>query len=190
MRNEIIIAFIASLLCTSNVYPENETTTAPQAGTHARTGKLDPSAVEHYNRAVELHQKGFLNQAISEYRAAVDADDRLQQAWSNMGGVYMAQRKDDEALAAFQKAMALNPKSPVTLSCYGQSLYNVGRFKEAVETWKQTLDLDPKFKSCAYSLATALRKLGHPAEAEDVINKYGLAEKDGELVRPAYSSEY
>jgi tetratricopeptide (TPR) repeat protein len=179
-----LIAVIATLTCVANASAENETTIAPETTTHGRTGKLEPIAVEHYNRAVGFHQKGFLNQAITEYQAAIKVDGRLTQAWCNLGGIYTAQGKDDQALATLEKAMAINPKDPVTLSGYGQALYNVGRFKDAIESWRHALEIDPKFKGCAYNLATALRKLGRPKEAEEVINKYGLEEKDGELLYP------
>src|SRR5271155_5736421 len=48
------------------------------------------AAIKHYNRGVELHGQGFLNQAIQEYRQALESDSRMEESWSNLGGIYAA----------------------------------------------------------------------------------------------------
>jgi len=113
-------------------------------------------ALKHYNRGVELHQSGFLNQAIAEYRAAIEADDRMEEGWSNLGGIYAAQKSYTKAIEAFQKALILKPDRPTTLNGYGTVLYAKGRIEDAKEKWLQATQVDPKFASAYYNMGTAL----------------------------------
>ncbi len=113
-------------------------------------------AVKHYNRGVELHQSGFLNQAIAEYRAAIEADDRMEEAWSNLGNIYAAQKSFTKSSEALQKALSLKPDRPTTLNVYGTVLYARGKVEEAKEKWRQAIKIDPKFASAYHNLGNAL----------------------------------
>jgi tetratricopeptide (TPR) repeat protein len=84
-------------------------------------------AVKHYNRGVEFHQNGSLNQAVQEYKAAIEADGRLAEAYSNLGAVYLAQKSYAKAAEAFNKALALKPDRPTTLNGLGNALYARGQ---------------------------------------------------------------
>lgn len=113
-------------------------------------------AFKHYNRGVELHQAGFLNQAIAEYKSAIEADNRMEEAWSNLGGIYAAQRSYPKAMEAFEKALQLKPDRPTTLNGYGTVLYARGKTAEAKEKWKQAVQIEPGFASAYYNMGNAL----------------------------------
>jgi tetratricopeptide (TPR) repeat protein len=122
-------------------------------------------ALKHYNRGVELHSSGFLNQAIAEYRAAIEADDRMEEAWSNLGGIYAAQKSYTKAIEAFQKALILKPDRPTTLNGFGTVLYAKGKIEDAKEKWLQATQVDPKFASAYYNMGTALEYEKKTSEA-------------------------
>ena len=113
-------------------------------------------AIKRYNRGVELHQAGFLNQAIGEYKAAIAADDRMEEAYSNLGGIYAAQRSWNKAIEAFDKALELRPDRSTTLNGYGTVLYARGRTQEAMAKWELAVRADPAFASAYYNMGTAL----------------------------------
>jgi tetratricopeptide (TPR) repeat protein len=114
------------------------------------------TAVKQYNRGVELHQSGFLNQAIASYKAAIDADKRMEEAWSNLGLIYAAQRNYTKAIEAFNKALTLKPARPYTLNGLGTVLYAKGKFNEAMQKWKQAVEIDPNFASAYYNMGNAM----------------------------------
>lgn len=122
----------------------------------AAKGGYPPEAVKHYNRGVELHQAGFLQQAIEEYRAAIAAAPTMEEAWSNLGGIYAAQRSYSKAQEAFDKALELKPDRPTTLNGLATVLYARGKFEEAKEKWNECLKYDPKFVSGYYNIGNAL----------------------------------
>ena len=95
-----------------------------QKTTKTAKGEHPDEAVKHYNRGVDLHQSGFLNQAISEYKAAIEADDQFEEAWSNLGGVYASQKSFNKAIEAFEKALEIKPDRPTTLNGLGTVLYD------------------------------------------------------------------
>ncbi len=113
-------------------------------------------AVKHYNRGVEYHQNGSLNQAIQEYKAAIEADGRLAEAYSNLGAVYLAQKSYAKAAEAFNKALALKPDRPTTLNGLGNALYARGLAAEAKDKWAKAIEIDPNFASAYYNLGNAL----------------------------------
>jgi len=112
-------------------------------------------AIKHYNRGVELHQAGFLNEAIVEYKAAIAADNRLEEAYSNLGVIYAAQRNYPKAKDAFSEALKLKPNRPTTLNGLGTVLYAQGQIEEATEKWKEALAVDPRFSSAYYNMGNA-----------------------------------
>ncbi|MCB9587120.1 MAG: tetratricopeptide repeat protein [Polyangiaceae bacterium] len=59
----------------------------------------------------------------------------------------------------------------------GKAAAEVGRFSEAAEHFRHSLELAPK-ASAAFNLAVALRGMGHPKEARDVLDQL-LADKYG-----------
>ncbi|MFN8550799.1 MAG: tetratricopeptide repeat protein [Candidatus Obscuribacterales bacterium] len=129
---------------------------AASSSSGADTRPYAEEAFKHYNRGVELHQAGFLNQAIAEYKSAIEADARMEEAWSNLGGIYAAQRSYPKAMEAFEKALQLKPDRPTTLNGYGTVLYARGKTAEAKEKWKQAVQIEPGFASAYYNMGNAL----------------------------------
>jgi tetratricopeptide (TPR) repeat protein len=113
-------------------------------------------AIRHYNRGHDLHQQGFFNQAIAEYKAALVADDRMEEAYTNLGLIYAAQRNYNKAIDSFRKSLELNPNRPNALNGLGTVLYAKNKFSEAMEKWKEAVKIDPKFASAYYNMGNAL----------------------------------
>jgi tetratricopeptide (TPR) repeat protein len=113
-------------------------------------------AIEHYNRGHDLHQQGFFNQAILEYKAALVADDRLEEAYTNLGLIYAAQKNYGKAMDSFKKALELRPGRPTALNGLGTVLYARNHFDEAMEKWHEAVKADPNFASAYYNMGNAL----------------------------------
>lgn len=126
-------------------------TAAPKGGGHAHP----PAARDHYNRGVELHRSGYLNKAILEYKEAINADEHMEPAYSNLGLVYTAQKSWSKALEAFDKALAMKPDRTTSLNGLGTVLYAMKRNDEAMEKWKKAIEIDPNFASAYYNMGNA-----------------------------------
>lgn len=140
-------------------------------------------AIKHYNRGVELHQSGFLNQAIAEYKGAIEADSRMEEAFSNLGVIYAAQRNYPRAREAFQTALSLKPNRPTTLNGLGTVLYAQGHIKEAKDKWRQVLAADPAFASAYYNLGNAFES---EKNLDEALNDYASAIAAAPTMADAY----
>ncbi len=123
-------------------------------------------AVKHYNHGVELHQAGFLNQAIGEYKEAIAADNRMEEAFSNLGIIYAAQHNYPKAKEAFEEALRLKPNRPTTLNGLGTVIYAQGETTQAMEKWQEALAADPKFASAYYNMGNAYEGQKNYAQAK------------------------
>jgi tetratricopeptide (TPR) repeat protein len=123
-------------------------------------------AVEHYNRGLDLHQSGFINQAVAEYKAAIEADPRMEEAYSNLGVIYAAQHSYAKAKEAFLSALKIRPNRPTTLNGLGTVLYAQKKFEEAKDKWMQAVTIDPNFASAYYNIGNACESEGKFEEAK------------------------
>jgi tetratricopeptide (TPR) repeat protein len=131
------------------IRPRDPSVLATVAGLHASAGRRD-------------HARELLSESI-----AIDA----AQAYVHFNLGYLLQQDDfhAEALAAFERALALNPKLDQAL--YGQalSLIKLDRVEEAIEPLKANMRLQPLSPYGFYQLAHAFNRLGRRDEAKKVI---------------------
>jgi tetratricopeptide (TPR) repeat protein len=89
-------------------------TPTPNAGAllamRARDATTD-AAARYFTLAVALHQRGDLDGAMTYYRKVLAYDPRFDEAWNNVGGVYVARGELPAALRAFEHALEINPAS-------------------------------------------------------------------------------
>ncbi|HSS19081.1 MAG TPA: tetratricopeptide repeat protein [Pyrinomonadaceae bacterium] len=73
--------------------------------------KKSREAIEQYNRAVKLHDKGDLAGAIAGYTKAIALDANYADAYNNRGVAYMSQKNFEAAAADFSRSIELQPSS-------------------------------------------------------------------------------
>lgn len=71
-----------------------------------------------------------------------------------------------EALADFERSLALNPNEPGTLIEMGKSLVRLNRAEEAVEVFRKAIELNDGIAEGWHQLALALAELDRPGAAE------------------------
>lgn len=89
-------------------------------------------------------------------REAVDYDPNLWRAWNGLGRVYDLERNFTEAGAAYQKALALAPRSPIVLNNQGMSHMLQRQFPEATAKLEAALRHDPDSETIRNNLRLAL----------------------------------
>lgn len=153
---------------------------APQEDAQEKKGAYSVEAIKHYNRGVELQQTGYLTLAVKEYQAAIDADNRIEEAYTNLGLIYLAQKSFSKAQEAFTKALELKPNTLNSLNGLGSILYARGKTEEAMEKWKKTLEIDPNFASAHFNIGVA-QELGkdNTAAIQSFFQAYEAGERQG-----------
>lgn len=111
-------------------------------------------AVGVYNAAVKLHLSGKLDEAVSEYRAALAANPELSQAHCNLGLIFNQQHDYAKAISEFNKALAIDPKDAITYNGLGAAYRAQKDLDGAVKNWSTAVTIDPKLATAHYNLGT------------------------------------
>ncbi len=98
-------------------------------------GRLD-EAIQIYNRIVSISANAPVLAATSHLR---------------IGGIYMSQRKFENAVVAFQKAVALQPSSGEAFNNLGEAQGELKQFPKAIEAFNRAVTLDPKLLKARYN---------------------------------------
>jgi tetratricopeptide (TPR) repeat protein len=145
--------------------------------------KFDDEAVDHYNAAVRAHLDGKLTEAITEYKAAIDADEKISEAYSNLGLIYNQLHKYDQAMVEFHKALAINPKDAITYNGIGAAMRAKNNLLAAIKNWQTAITLDPNLASAHYNLGTAYEI---NKDLEKALSQYKEAVKHDDKLGEAY----
>lgn len=122
-----------------------------------------------------LLQEGRSDEAIEQYRIAVEADDDDSQAHYNLANALVAAGRNNEAIASFQEAIRVDPKNANAHHNCGIALCNLGRTDEGIAQYREALTLDPNLAAAYCNLGVALRQSDRLNEARQALEK-GVAE--------------
>lgn len=130
----------------------------------------------------------LIQQAIAEAKIAITLSPRSITAWENFGNTYqavmtIANGSDAWALAAYQKALSLDPTNPVLTVNLGGVLVHQKKYDDAVLAFQRAITLKPDYANAYYNLAYAYQQKG------DIVNAKAALTKTLSLV-PAGSSDY
>ncbi len=83
----------------------------------------------------------------------------------NMGLALYYQGKLDEAIAAYQKAIEIDPDYADAYYNIGIALRKQGKLDEAIAAYQKAIEIDPDYADAYYNIGIALRKQGKLDEA-------------------------
>ncbi len=140
-----------------------------------------PGAAEAYLQAVKISpdlseasfllglsalRQGQLEEASRYLEQAGDDFPECAQKWWHLGRIAQAQKRHEEALAAFKRAIQLEPQFfQAHLDAGSLLLVDLGRSQEAIDLLREAVRLDPRQPSARYWLALAQITAWHPGPA-------------------------
>lgn len=129
---------------------------------HQSPGGADSQAL--HEEGERWLASGHLDEAVRAFELALQQEERA--ATHNRLGVALARLgRTEEALAAFQRAVALDANQPSAWTNLGNAYQELGRLDEAREAYERALDLDPDHPLAHHNLGALLRKLGRYDQA-------------------------
>jgi serine/threonine-protein kinase len=160
-----IFAGLYSLLPTQTAMPR-----ASAAGRRALA--LDSSLAEAYTGLAIVSTiyewdwaaaRRLFNQAL-----ALDPNYALAHLWY---GIYLhyIERKIDESVAAYERAVQLDPLSPISAGIFASGLLSAGRYADALVQAQRAVQLEPNWNSYRF-LGPAYFASGRQAEAIAVLD--------------------
>jgi tetratricopeptide (TPR) repeat protein len=99
--------------------------------------------------------------AISLLRTAPENATAL----TELGSVYLAQRKTPDAIAAFEKAVSIDPEMPEAWNDLGSLLTETGEYKKAEEALRSALRFRPNYLEARNNLGSLLARTNRFEEA-------------------------
>jgi tetratricopeptide (TPR) repeat protein len=164
------------------------------------TSAFAQSPQDLMKEAVEAQQSGNFEQAIRNYRMLLEKYPKIAEIRSNLGAALAGEGRYGEAIAEYQRALAIKPDPQVRLNL-GLAHYKAGQLSLAVDTLqkmpanlqiltvladcylrlgqnKRVIDLltparnaDPENATFNYLLGTALVRDGQIAQGQVIIDK-------------------
>ena len=117
-------------------------------------------AKPHFDYGSALQKEGKLEQAIEEYKIALQFDPNYTGTHMNLGAALSAQAKFDAALPHMETALRLEPNKGDFHLMYANLLHRIGRNDEATLHFQTGTRLKPNSADAHYSYAAFLAELG------------------------------
>lgn len=134
------------------------------------TNAVPHEAVAIYNRALELSNRGDLQNAIEVYRQAISICPTFIEAHNNIGEIYSRTGDSDKAISSYKEALTIKKNSRVLLNI-GVEYYKKEEYKIAFNFFKDSLSMNPDFLEANFYSAMVLYNLEKLKEAEVYFSK-------------------
>ena len=129
-----------------------------------------------------LRQQGRLDEAIVQYRKALEIEPDDVRTLNNLGNVLGLKGQDQAALAPLQKALKIQPGFAGTRVNLG-NLFLHGKPDEAIAQYRKALEIEPRNAEIHYNLG---RALGLTGATDAAIAEYEKALE----IRPDYADAH
>lgn len=130
----------------------------------------DPDfAIARINLAMAYYFLNDAKLAVAEAQTALKLAPASLQAQYVLGASYKKDRLYDEAIAAFNKVLAVDPKDPYTNIQIGQIYSSKQQYAQAVGVFRRALEAEPYNSTAAYSLAQAFIRSGNTPEGQKML---------------------
>jgi tetratricopeptide (TPR) repeat protein len=123
------------------------------------------------NLALRFHQLGRYDEGIALLRELLSFDDSWQDAWHNLGLLYLAKEQLDDARLAFEAARQRDPFNPATLLNLGYLYDRAGRREEALDAYFRALQVQPGNTQVWYNLAVVALELQQRNNARRAVEE-------------------
>lgn len=152
--------------------------------------KKDKEISKHVDAGVDLQGRKLYDQAIEEYKLALQLDPRNATIWVNIGSAFQQKQDFDSAIDAYKRALALDSanaaaqqgikasndqkadKALANAEKAANDAFKLGKYDEAVAKYQELLRADPKNAATHFNLGAAFQAL---KRIDDAIAEYRSA---------------
>jgi tetratricopeptide (TPR) repeat protein len=157
---------------------------------YAPAPSVNAEANSLIQQAREAAQMGDIQHATELIEQALKLDDHYRDAWLMLGGLRLAQRRASEGIAAFRKAIDLNPQDTQTYKTLAFAYMSMHRPEGAIATWRELLKQDPSDNEVRAKLAETLMDLKRYSEAVPELEAAVAANRSNAHLQVALGNAY
>src|SRR5437763_10123831 len=126
---------------------------------------VEGNALAHYNLRLAFRQKGYYNEALREYRLAVERGEDRRLTLQAMAEVHLLKRDFAAALELYDTLLREVPDSPKLWNEHGVVLHQAGRHDDALASYRQAVEIDRKYALSWNNLGVLQAHQGDPEAA-------------------------
>lgn len=122
---------------------------------HRTSLLLDPTDIYAQNKIADTYikQKDY-DKANEHYARVIELAPKDPNSYTKLASSYFAnQDRYEDAMELFHRALALDPKHPLTLNNIGATMYDHGETKTSLQYFKDALALRPSYLTARHNLA-------------------------------------
>ena len=147
---------------------------------------LDGNSLEKEGRdllgeSLQLAQLQQVDLAITRAKFATQLIPQNSDAWSILGGLYLADNQADKSVTALQRAQNLAPREPAIMLRLGNAYFLKKDYQKSIDSLQAGLKLNPQPKaipSALFDVGNAYLMLGKPKDAIASYQKSYEQDKD------------
>lgn len=133
--------------------------------------KYDHVQLAYNNRGNLFFERNQYDQALQDYKKAVDLDETRPESYNNLGTVYESLKKYDASIEAYSKAIALDPNYPKAWYGRGSTYLSKKQYDAAIQDLNKAIRINPSYAEAYANRANALLNLGKVNPAMDDFNR-------------------
>jgi len=137
---------------------------------HKLQEKIPPAAHDAYEKGVELHRDGKLEEAITEYGKALRVYPNYVQALSDLATIFLLYNRPESALVFLHRAQDLDDANPVINLNIAIALTEQAQYDDAMKLLKKLLRDNPQLGLAHFYIG----------KIHYMQKKYGPAEESAE----------
>ena len=118
----------------------------------------------HYNRGLVLYELGRFAEAAAAQRSGLKFNFQFAKGWMKLGACHLLSENWAEALACYERAVALEPEDAELHIGMGTMLSLLDADEDAVASYRRALALNPAAPEAEIGLGFALLKCGRWVE--------------------------
>ena len=129
-------------------------------------------ALAHFNLGLALRQKGYHEEALREYRLALEAGEDRRLNLQAMAEVHLLRRELGAALELYEALVRDYPDSPKLWNERGVCLHQAGRRAEAIASYERAVGIDSAYQLAWNNLGVVR---AHEAEPDAAVAAFRQA---------------
>jgi len=147
--------------------------------TQARIQELAPKdPLLHLNRGSLLYSQNKFDDAIIEFKKALELHPVLSMAYENLGTAYLATRQYAEAITVCKRAIALWPQKSSLYMRLGYAYYELHDSDMAYQSLTRALSLGARENHIFYCLGTIYQSRGELHKAKECYLQAAMIDPD------------
>jgi tetratricopeptide (TPR) repeat protein len=123
----------------------------------------------YYDLGVDYWRLGQTDQAITEFRKAIEINPNEAKAHSYLGNAYAEKGQTDQASIEYRIAIKIDPNDAVVHGNIGFGYDRQGKIDQAITEYRRVIEINPNSTEAHFNLGAAYDEKG---QTDDAISEY------------------